>query len=534
MAMNDEAATAAGTTEADAAPLGLVLGAAHLMHLPFAGMRIAGHVTGALPPGQEGLRQGRVTLAWLGADGTVLRRDEVALALPLPGDGAVPFGIDFLDESLPPGPGLADAILLDARGGVRATLRVETCVVPHGDLPLRDHAIALPLRAMRLEALPELPLGAPVPPALAGADRRIAMRAPGPIPLAPLEASDLAMMGAAGGAPKRFVHRTYPLNGLWAGVVHGATVLGQSGAVFGRGGMVDESWAAAHPRTPPWHQLRPFVETPAVRPEPCGDAGIWWVGPWRKHNYYHTHGEALCALVQLEILRDLGGVGEFDILLPSLAGWTKDAVELLGLDARRVRVIGDECLRPERLYWPSALLRHNLGIEPLLRTVCRRIRTGALAREAAGTLRLPEAAGSGDVVYVARTDSPLRPMLNEDGLIEALRARGVRIFLAKEMSYPEQVLCASRARVMIGPHGAGLTNVGFAPRDALLVEIHPHFLNSPLYHRFAQLLGCRYRAFTAPEADPAETARQGWRVDIPAFLGYLDGLLEAEARAGRL
>ncbi|WP_237213218.1 glycosyltransferase family 61 protein [Falsiroseomonas oryziterrae] len=521
------AKAAAAPRTGDAFRIGFA--APRLLHLPFAGLRAAGEVAGE--GGMAG--PGRVVLDWLGSDGSSLRREETTIELPAPGAAPAAFRFEFRDDSLPAGPGRAIATLLDGDDAVLAISAVETLVLRVADLPLRDQQVALPLRSMRIEDLPAFPLGASVPAAGEGADHRLVMRAPAPVQLLPMDAADLAGMLAANGLPKRFSQRSYPLNGLWVGVMHGATVMGQTGCVVGAGGIADESWGALHPRTPPFYQIRPFLE-PWSEPERCGDVGIWWAAPWRKHNYYHTHAEPLAALVQLEMFRDLGGAPDFDILLPDLSGWTKEAVDLLGLDDRRVRTIGRRCLQPERLYWPSAVLRMNVGIEPLLRSVCRRIRAAALARAEAGTLRLPEAAGRPELIYVARTDSTIRPMLNEPELIEALRARGVRIFVSAELGYAQQVLTASRARVVIAPHGAGLTNIGFAARDALVVEIHPHFYTSPLYLRFAQVLGQRYRAFTAPEADPAETEAKAWRLDVPAFLAFLDPLLEAEAKAGRI
>jgi hypothetical protein len=390
---------------------------------------------------------------------------------------------------------------------------------------------------MRLSDLPLRPLGeATRATGAAGAeDVRFLMRDASEVELPSLNGADAAAMKAAGGSNKRFMSRSYPLNGLWVATLRDAVVMGQSSLVVTRAGVAEESWVGDHPRVPPYFQLRSFFQRWPAEPVRCGDAGMWWAAPWRKLNYYHTHGEALCGLVQIEMFRDLAGVPEFDILLPNLSGWAKEAVELLGLDERRIRYIGETCVQPERLYWASGTIRHNVGIEPLLRLVCRRIRTAALAREAAGRDASPLAEGRPEIVYVARTDSPIRPLRNEPELIEALRRRGVRIFVAQGLSYTEQVLALARARVVIGPHGAGLTNIGFAERGALVVEIHPHFFTSPLYFRFAHLLGQRYRAFTAPPAPPpGDPEPRAWTIDVQGFLDMLDPLLEAEARDGRI
>lgn len=526
------------SSAAAAGAFGIVFDTAHLLHLPLAGLRAAGRVEGALPAADAALRDGQLVLTWVaGSEARPIRRDTLPLQLPVPGDPPAPFVVQFLDETLPPGAGRVEATLLDAAGEVRAVAEARCAVLGLADLPLRDGAIELPLRGTRLVDLPLRPLGQELKELARGhrADFRVGMREPTEVALPRLAEGDVHAMHLAKGAAKRFIGRAYPLNGLWVGVLHGATVMGQTGTVVSRDGIVGESWGMDQARVHPAYQMRAFQEAWPAEPLRCGDAGIWWCGPWRKLNYYHTHGEFFAALAQLEMFRDLAGVPEFDILLPDLGGWARDAVELFGLDARRIRFLGRDCIQPERLYWASGVLKHNVGIEPLIRAFSRRVRSAALARAAAGTLCLPDAPGRPQMIYIARTDAPIRPMLNEAELIEALRARGVRIFVAAELSYPQQVLACAGARVVIGPHGAGLTNIGFADRDALVVEIHPHFYTTPLYFRLAQVGGQRYRAFTAPEATtPEETARRAWRIDVPAFMDFLDPLLEAEAKAGRI
>jgi len=319
---------------------------------------------------------------------------------------------------------------------------------------------------------------------------------------------------------------------LWVAELEHATVFGDSGVVVGRDGIAGESWLSEHPRIPPYMQARPFLKGWPSEPVACGDVAIWWAGAWQKPQYYHTHAEAMAALIQLEIFRDLAGGSDFEILLPRLSGWPAEAIELLGLDTSRLRPVGDDILRPSRLFWPSAAIRQNLVIEPLLRLYFRRIRAAVRMRAATGGIALPDGAEPAQAVYIARLDSPIRRMRNEAELIERLRGLGVTIFVAQGLSYAQQVLALSRARVVIGPHGAGLTNMGFAPRGAMLAELHPASFVSPLYFRLTQLLDQRYRAFTAPVAQGASDSEPGaWSLDIAAFLDWLDPILAAEALA---
>jgi capsular polysaccharide biosynthesis protein len=78
---------------------------------------------------------------------------------------------------------------------------------------------------------------------------------------------------------------------------------------------------------------------------------------------------------------------------------------------------------------------------------------------------------AGARIYVSRRDTPKRRLVNEEELFSELRKLGFSRIVPGEMSVPEQVSAFSNASVIVGPHGAGLTNIMFSPPDATIVEI---------------------------------------------------------------
>ena len=78
---------------------------------------------------------------------------------------------------------------------------------------------------------------------------------------------------------------------------------------------------------------------------------------------------------------------------------------------------------------------------------------------------------AGDRIYVSRQDSSQRVLLNENEVEAALTRLGFRIITLTGMPVENQIALFSRARCIVGPHGAGLTNVMFAPPGATVVEI---------------------------------------------------------------
>jgi capsular polysaccharide biosynthesis protein len=93
------------------------------------------------------------------------------------------------------------------------------------------------------------------------------------------------------------------------------------------------------------------------------------------------------------------------------------------------------------------------------------------------------ARGEGDRIYVTRTGR--RKIANEPELIRLLQAHDFSICNFGQMTFGQQVRIASSAAVMIGPHGAGLANSMFMPKDAVVIEIaypmptpqDPYFFN---------------------------------------------------------
>lgn len=74
------------------------------------------------------------------------------------------------------------------------------------------------------------------------------------------------------------------------------------------------------------------------------------------------------------------------------------------------------------------------------------------------------------LIYISRRKSK-RSITDERGLEDHLKTLGFQIVFAEDMSVGDQIDLFRRCRVVVGPHGAGLTNIVFAPSGALVVEL---------------------------------------------------------------
>ncbi|MBP2316545.1 glycosyltransferase family 61 protein [Azospirillum soli] len=115
----------------------------------------------------------------------------------------------------------------------------------------------------------------------------------------------------------------------------------------------------------------------------------------------------------------------------------------------------------------------------------------AFQRKVSGTRKL----------YVSRRDAASRRIHNEAELAATLEAAGFETVVPSHLPFAEQHRLFAEASVIVGPHGAGLTNMLFAPPGAAVVELWPDV--APLRHFavLARALGHGYGALRATAAD---------------------------------
>jgi len=137
-----------------------------------------------------------------------------------------------------------------------------------------------------------------------------------------------------------------------------------------------------------------------------------------------------------------------------------------------------------------------------------------------------EDAPAGDLLFVSRSDARVRRLLNEDELFAALRPLGFESILPGAMPVREQIRRFSRARVIIGAHGAALGNMVFAQPGIHLIELTTTFkAHIPDFHVLARICELQFSSivsddydFSRPEPYQADI---DFRVDVAQVLAEL-------------
>lgn len=114
----------------------------------------------------------------------------------------------------------------------------------------------------------------------------------------------------------------------------------------------------------------------------------------------------------------------------------------------------------------------------------------AAARELATVAPSDAGQSGGFKIYVRRSPSGWRAIANEEEVHRFLEQDGFLSLHPEEHSLADQIALFSRARLIVGMHGAGLTNILFAP-GAQLIELVGGY-GGPEYFSMAHGLGNPY------------------------------------------
>lgn len=140
---------------------------------------------------------------------------------------------------------------------------------------------------------------------------------------------------------------------------------------------------------------------------------------------------------------------------------------------------------------------------------------------------------AGKRLYISREGAATRQLLNEDELYSMLQADfGFTLIRNENYAIIDQMRIYKDADIVIGPHGAGLTNILFSNNLSLFVEIF-NAVQQPFYPALARALGFRYLGVRGHGAAPARDAHradnEAFRVDVASLRDALHKLLDTSS-----
>lgn len=88
-----------------------------------------------------------------------------------------------------------------------------------------------------------------------------------------------------------------------------------------------------------------------------------------------------------------------------------------------------------------------------------------------------------------------RKLINENELFELLRPLGFLKINFEDLSLKKQIEISQNAEIIVGYHGAGLSNCFFMKKNKIIIEIVNKNYNHPLYKIYAKILKLKYKKF---------------------------------------
>lgn len=235
----------------------------------------------------------------------------------------------------------------------------------------------------------------------------------------------------------------------------------------------------------------------------CIFSNIWSSG------YFHWTLDDLTRLEALERFRKRSNTPVQLLMVPPVRVWQLDSLRAMGF--------GEEDL----VIWDGGQAR----VEKLYVSPSRRADKGAhewLRRHAAECAGCRAETAASKRIYISRADADERRVVNEREFFSALEARGFELFRLSELDYRAQVRLFWEADFVVGPHGAGLTNMVYSRTGATLFELSPRRDVRDHFQRLCDNLGLVY------ERALCRTIGSSVIVDIDEVLPLIDRLLQKQ------
>jgi len=237
-----------------------------------------------------------------------------------------------------------------------------------------------------------------------------------------------------------------------------------------------------------------------------------------KGNYYHSVMEGL---MRLSIMPDHFFNAASTILCTKGAVRQREMLELCSIPGRAhlLEIDDDQALHVERLIFPWSA--HGLSsYHPCVSAFYDRMSRNVPAANGPTHRR----------IYLDRRASPQRRLLNEDEIVARLAALGFVPVLAETLSAADQVRLFRQADMIVAPHGAGLTNLGFCRPGCRIVELQMDAYVNWCFRHLAALRGLDYDCVLGRSVDPwadvsGAVHRLRWRISADHVVAAVSHML---------
>ena len=246
-------------------------------------------------------------------------------------------------------------------------------------------------------------------------------------------------------------------------------------------------------------------------------------GGGAKHYYYHWLFDSL---PKFDLLRKSGLAREIDyFLVPSVAH--KYQVEYLKKFGIRDEQIIDSTKVPHLIADRLVVASYTRLREHLPRWVCTYLHEIMVDKN--------QHRDRNKLIYIARGDAQRnRKVINEDCLIRELRELGFETYYLTRYSIYEQAELFNSAKMVVGSHGGGLSNLVFCEPGTPVVEFFPDNYVNHLFYDVCLKCDLPYHYLVCPSEKGSKDelmAETNLVADVPAIVNRVRIVLETAGLA---
>lgn len=174
-------------------------------------------------------------------------------------------------------------------------------------------------------------------------------------------------------------------------------------------------------------------------------------------NYYHWH---LIALHRLLVLKENNLIENSILFLPikyKKFPFVLPTLEKFGVKKEQIFYLRRKSnVKVKELFLVSAYQNHPESFRKIKNILTNNIESNF---------------NLGDKIYISREKCPTRYIVNEKEFVDVISKYGFKKVLMEDYSYEKQISICHNAKYIIGPHGAGFTNILFMKDSGSVLEL---------------------------------------------------------------
>jgi capsular polysaccharide biosynthesis protein len=193
-------------------------------------------------------------------------------------------------------------------------------------------------------------------------------------------------------------------------------------------------------------------------------------------------------LPKVMLAEECGFKGAYLLPPSSTTPWATESMKLMRISSERVVYADQRGVQADRLYVPSYFCgfnaHHNI---PFMKMYRDWVRAAISANSIHGEER----------IFIGRRESAkVRRVVNQVDVEQLLKGHGVRTLYFEDLSLRAQLELACATKVMVAPHGSGLSHSLFMNERSVLIEFFPYKGHQACdcYETLSQVINHRYRS----------------------------------------